>query len=371
MSWLPSKLPTEPTFAWRAKLTNQGVGGIAATSEVVLVSDRDAGDGSDIFRCLEARDGTERWFVRYPAPGRLDYGNSPRATPLIHDGRAYLFGAMGTLTCVEIADGKIVWRRELQREFPSTEKLPWGLASSPLIVDGKLIVQTSSRAATLLALDPKSGRTLWQAPGDGPAFASFVVATFGGRKQLIGYDRTSLGGWDPATGERIWKLVPPQADDFNVPTPIVTVDALIVASENNGTRLYRFDAAGKIVPKPESESFDLAPDTHSPVLAGGRVFGIWGRLFCLDAKSLKEIYVADDEAFDDYASLIASDDRVLALTQTGEILLFDAKTPRLQIIGRLKLFVDATGVFSHPALVGDRLYVRGNDEIVCLRLPPN
>lgn len=277
---------------------------------------------------------------------------------------------MGTLTCVDLAGGKVQWRRELQREFPPAEKLPWGLASSPLVVDGKLIMQTSGRAATVIALDPATGRTLWQAAGDGPAFASFVVATFGGRRQLIGYDRTSLGGWDPATGERLWKLVPTQADDFNVPTPIVAGERLIVASENNGTRLYRFNAAGKIVPKFEAEYFDLAPDTHSPVLAAGKLFGIWGRLYCLDAASLKELYTADDDAFDDYASLIASDDRLLALTERGELVLVDATAPQLKILSRLKLFDDATGVFAHPALVGDRLYVRGNDEIVCLRLAP-
>lgn len=333
-----------------------------------MVSDRDVGDGSDIFRCLEARDGTERWSIRYPAPGRLDYGNSPRATPLIHDGRVYLFGAFGTLTCVGLGDGKIVWRRELQREFPPAEKLPWGLASSPSIVDGRLIVQASGRLATLLALDPATGRTLWQSAGDGPAFASFVTATFGGRKQLIGYDTKSLGGWDPANGERLWKLVPPQSDDFNVPTPLVLGDGLIVVSENNGTRRYKFDDAGKIVAKPEAEHFDLAPDTHTPVIVDGKLFGIWGRLFCLDVGSLKEFYAADDDAFGDYTSLIGSDDRVLVLTQSGELLLLDGTTDQLKVLSRLAIFPDATGVFAHPALVGDRLYVRGNEEVVCLRL---
>jgi outer membrane protein assembly factor BamB len=287
---------------------------------------------------------------------------------LIADGRAYLFGAFGTLTCVALDDGKVVWRRELQREFPATEKLPWGLASSPSLVDGRLVVQTSGRAATLLALDPTTGKTLWQSAGDGPAFASFITATFGGKKQLIGYDRTSLGGWDAATGERLWKLKPPQSDDFNVPTPIVVGDALIVASENNGTRRYRFDGAGKIMAKPEAEHFDLAPDTHTPVLADGKLFGIWGRLFCLSASDLKELYTADDDAFNDYTSLIASDERVLVLTEAGELLLLDATADRLRVLGKLKLFDGATGIFAHPALVGDRMYVRSNDEIVCLSL---
>jgi outer membrane protein assembly factor BamB len=351
-------------------LSNLGVGGVAANEDCVIVSDRDAGDRSDVFRCLAAADGKERWVVRYLASGRLDYGSSPRATPLIAGERVYLYGAFGTLSCVDIAGGRVIWRRELQREFPPDETLSWGVASSPTIVDGRLIVMPGSTQATLLALDPADGKTLWQSPGAGPAFASLVLAKFGGVRQLIGYDRTSLGGWNPATGERLWTLIPQRTDDFNVPTPIVHGDRLIVATENNGTRLYGFDAAGRIVPRPEAEFEPLAPDTHTPVVAGKRLFGVWGRLFCLDlSRGLAQMYSAEDDAFAHYTSLIASDDRVLVTTQNGELMLFNAKTDDLRIVSRLKIFANDSGVYSHPALVGDRLYVRGSDEIVCLKLP--
>ncbi len=350
-------------------LSNQGVGGVAATNDFVIVSDRDAGDRSDVFRCLSAADGSEQWIVRYLAPGRLDYGSSPRATPLVVGDRVYLYGAFGTLSCIDIPTGSVVWRRELLREFPPDEKLSWGVASTPIVVDNRLIVIAGNAKATLVALDPADGKTLWQSPGAGPAFASLVPATFGGVRQLVGYDRTSLGGWNAATGERLWQLVPPSADDFNVPTPIVVGDRLIVSTENNGTRLYRFDTSGRIVPQPEAEFEPLAPDTHTPVVTGKRLFGIWGRLFCLDvAHGLKQIYTADDDAFGNYASLIASDDRVLVTSQHGELLLLDALADQFHVLSRLKLFESDTGVYAHPALVGDRLYVRGSDEIVCVKL---
>jgi len=109
--------------------------------------------------------GAERRTVWYPAPGRFDYGDLPRATPLIQNGLANLYGAFGTLSCVDLDNGKLRWRRELKREFPPAENLPWGLASSPWsspwVVDGRVIVQPSGRMATLLALHPATGRTLW------------------------------------------------------------------------------------------------------------------------------------------------------------------------------------------------------------------
>jgi len=360
------------------ELSNQGVGGIAATRDIVIVSDRDAGDRSDVFRCLTADDGVERWVVRYPAPGRLDYGSSPRATPLIDGDRVYLFGAFGVLSCVDVRTGDLVWRRELQREFPSPEKRPWGLAASPIVVDGRLIVVPGGETTSLLALDPATGETLWQGPGDGPAFASPVEYAFGPaaerRKQIIAYDRTSLGGWDAATGKRLWSIKPRHSDDFNVPTPIVLRDPargdrLLVSTENNGTRLFRFDEAGTIDTTAVAENPDLAPDTHSPVAVGSRLFGIWGRLYCLDlSDGLRELYSQDDDAFGDYGSIIASSERLLILSPTGELLLVYARSDAYLLLSRLKLFADESGVLAHPAIVGNRLYVRGADRIVCLEL---
>ncbi|MEX2025983.1 MAG: hypothetical protein WEH44_01760, partial [Pirellulaceae bacterium] len=155
----------------------------------------------------------------------------------------------------------------------------------------------------------------------------------------------------------------------NVPTPIVWQDKLIVATENNGTRMYAFDAAGKIEPQPLGEHLDLAPDTHTPVVGGDRLFGVWSQLYCLSlTDGLKELWTASDEAFFDYATILATDERLLITSQAGELLLIDAQADELKILSRLKLFDDENGVYSHSALVGERLYVRSSSEVVCLPL---
>ena len=81
------------------------------------------------------------------------------------------------------------------------------------------------------------------------------------RRQIVGYDKDSLGGWDVKTGERLWRLVPPRSGDFNVPTPVAVHGGIVVSTENNGTRLYRFDDAGRVIPEPAAHYADLAPDT--------------------------------------------------------------------------------------------------------------
>jgi outer membrane protein assembly factor BamB len=242
-----------------------------------------------------------------------------------------------------------------------------------LVVDGKLIVNPGGPQASVVALDPKSGVLVWQSPGDRHAYSSFIVATLGGVRQLVGYDRTSLGGWDIATGNRLWTLKPPFDGDFNVPTPVAVDGRLFVVSENNGARLYEFDDGGKIVREPIAVNDELAPDVSSPAVTGGRVFCVAGNCYCLDiADGLRPIWIGSDDAFGDSSPLFVTDDRVLAFGRGGELLLLDANGPEFRIISRLHVFDGAEArraeQLSHPAMVGTKLYLRGGQELVCVDL---
>ncbi len=369
--WLPKDLSNAVKVRWRKGLTGAGLAGIAATDSRVIVADRDPADQDDVFRCLDADSGRQLWKLQYPAPGDLDYGNSPRATPLIHDEKVYLLGAFGDLHCVNLADGKVVWKTNLQVQFHA-KLITWGCSASPLLVDGKLIVNPGGKEASLVALDPQTGEESWRCPGPAAAYSSFVVGRFGPRRQIVGYDAISIGGWDIETGRRLWKLLPPEEGDFNVPTPIAVDGKLLVTTENNGARLYAFDDQGKIVPKPVAENLALAPDTSTPVVIDGKVFGCFGELFCLDLNSdLKTLWTAEDEAFDDYVSIIGNKDRLLITTVTGELLLVRAGADRYELLSRVQLFDAHSEVLSHPAITGHRIYIRDTSTVRCLDFDMN
>jgi hypothetical protein len=109
------------------------------------------------------------------------------------------------------------------------------------------------------------------------------------------------------------------------------------------------------------------------VSIGGRLFGVWGGLRCLDVATLQTLWTADDPAFDDYASAIAGptpagENRILVVSKHGELLLIDAAADSYRLLSRQAIFEDDSGVLSHPALVGRKLYLRARDEIVCLSL---
>lgn len=368
VDWLPERLPEKNAILWSKRMSSPALAGVTATREVVIVADRDPADRVDIFRCFNA-DGTERWTLRYPSPGNLDYGNSSRATPLIHSDLVYLSGAQGHFHAVELATGKIRWKKHFARDFNGPEKLSWGFCSSPLVADGRLILNPGGAQTSLVALEPSTGELLWKSPGRPPGHSSLVQAELGGRKQLVGYDDESLGGWDVATGKRLWTLKPKRSGDFNVPTPIVWGDKLVVATENNGARIYGFDAEGLIISEPLATNDRLLPDCQSPVLTHDRLIGVCDGLVCFDAaRKLAEIWHSDDEDFREYASLIGSPERLLITTLKGRLILINVRPDRFEKVSELQLFEDEAGLYSHPAIVGRRIYVRGSKSLICLPL---
>ena len=371
---MPTQLPNEAQFEWKVKLTSEGIGGIAATSNIVIVGSRSVLEDSDLFTCHNARTGKEMWRVRYPAKGDLDYGNSPRATPLIVNDRVVLLGAFGNLTVVEIKSGEIVWQTDLKLDFDADTPI-WGFCGSPIAVevkvDGKptdlIIVQPGAKEASLVAYDLSDGDIVWESPGRPPGYGSLIEAEIHGEKQLIGFDAKNLNGWN-LQGQELWSISPQTPGDFNVPTPISLGNRIFVTSENNGSRIYQFGTDRRINSVAQARSDLLAPDTHTPVLTKDFVCGIHGSLFCLDKKDLKIIHEVEDDAFLEYAALVSDGkDCLLVFSQTGEVLLVKALREKCQILDRLQLPIQGT-TLAHPALVGDRLFVRLGRELACLKL---
>lgn len=379
VAWLPDQLPEEPLIVWDHPLTRPGLGGVAVAGGRVVFGDRDAADGRDEFHCLDADTGLPLWSLAYDAPGTLDYGATPRATPLFHAGRVILCGAFGHVHSVDAATGEVNWKRNLREDFgvPDERFSAWGYCGSPLVADGRLLLAPGAAEASLVAMDPATGEVLWQAPGGPYGHGSFIAATLGGRRQFVGHDQTSLGGWDVATGERLWSLVPATAGDFNVPTPLtVAADRLLVASEGNGTRMHGFDGEGRIIPEPIAVSTALQPEMSTPLCVRGRIYGVENELVCLAcppgqaAGPLATVACTQDRCLGSYAACFATPRRLLVCGNGGMLLLFDITAAAPTLVNSLNLFGDgqAEPLYSSAAVCGTRLFIRGPRGLACVEL---
>lgn len=358
-SEVPQKLP-ERKVLWRRPMSGESHGGIAVAAGFVVVPD--LGEGKEIIRCFGVEKGEAVWSHSYPAVGEMEFTSSMRATPLIHAGKVFTLGAGGELTCLELATenedktAKVVWRMNIAETYKA--KHPhWGYAASPLIADGLLIVAPGAADASLVALDPATGKEKWRAAGGVAAYASFVVGKLGGVTQVVGYDAESLGGWDLKTGRRLWSVKPESSGDFNVGTPVVVGERLLVSTENNGARIFRFGKDGVADPKPVAKNDDLSLDTGTPVLWKGRVYATRGGLYCINADDAMKTawYDEKEDDFSPYSACIAGNDRLMVFGESGSLYLVDISGKEGQLLGKMLL---CEKTWSYPALADGRLYIR-------------
>ena len=122
----------------------------------------------ELTEAWDAKTGTPIWKHTQPSAYRDPYGynNGPRCTPLVHDNRVFTFGAEGLLSCLDAETGKELWQRNTAGEFEIPGAF-FGVGSTPLMEGGKLLVMVGGQPdATVIALDPKTGKTLWQSVGE-------------------------------------------------------------------------------------------------------------------------------------------------------------------------------------------------------------
>lgn len=354
------------------------MGGVAATSQYVVCGTRDLPDRSDIFFCLDATTGEERWRFQYPAvppagavtrDGKLDFGNTPRTTPQIVGDRVITQGAFGDLHCFDLATGEVLWAWNLMRDFEG--RLPdWGYSGSPLVVGDTVIVQPGGQDCSLVALNLADGEPVWESPGRGASYSSFIIRDTNGTKQIIGLDAETLGGWNPATGERLWELKPQRSGEFQVPTPVWLDELLLIVGENNGIRKHGFKPTGEIDPTPQAENPRCIPDTHTPVVVGKFVVALHDSLWVLDSETLAKHQLLDHDDLSHYGSLITDGQkRILAMTDHGKLLLFELVDDKFEHRSTLPLTsTRSIQVYSHPAIVGDKLYAIVAGKVHALKL---
>jgi outer membrane protein assembly factor BamB len=295
----------------------------------------------------------------------MDYGAGPRAAPLIQGGQAYCLSALGELFCFRLADGRIAWQRSLARDYQ--QKTPtWGYTASPLWADGKLLVNPGGRGGPIAALDPALGAQVWVGAGLELNYASFLVGTFGGVSQAVGYDRKTAGGWDIKTGRRIWTLEVPSNYGYLVPSPVAVGGKLLLTSDQDDAHLLDFQPGGQIDPAPKASNADVAPDVSTPTVWGDTILCASAGLTLLDASpdgKLKTLWTHDsEECVRGVCHAIVSNDRALVMCADGQVLLLAFDRQTCKILDRHKL-CDRT--LAHPALAGGRFYVRDGHKLAC------
>jgi outer membrane protein assembly factor BamB len=367
---LPDKLPAELKPRWRQPIGG-GYAGIAATGGKVYTLDRQK-EPKEIERvlCLDADTGKTVWAHEYPVTyGKLDYGNGPRSTPTVQDGRVYTLGAVGHLHCLDAATGKVIWSRDTVKDFKGRYPT-WGHACSPLLDGDRLLVQVGGEGACLVALEAATGKEVWRSLADRPGYSSPRIVQTKTWRQVVFWTAEHVVGLDPATGKVRWKVPFEITYDVAI-SDVIYHDGLLLASNYwSGSKAIRLDEKGEN-PEVVWEGKQLSLLMSTPLARDGHVYALdrFRGLKCLEMRSGKVKWEGEHvtpRGTNPQATLVWAGERALILNERGDLTLAELKPEGYRALGKVPLLGGL--VWAHPAYADRCVFARNDEEIVCVPL---
>lgn len=252
---------------------------------------------------------------------------------------AAFFGSEGLF--VYDRGGELLWKKDfgvLEAGYFAVPGNQWGFASSPVIHDGKLVIQVDVREDSFVAaFDVASGEELWRtARSDVPTWSTPTVHASPSRSQVIVNGYKHMGGYDLATGREIWRMR--GTGDIPTPTPYVAHDLIFVTQAHGGgmpVYAIRTSASGDIsLADGETANDHVAwsvprGGSYMPtsVVYGDQIYilrdnGILRSRHAETGELFYEERIAGDTGFT--ASLVAGDGKVYLTAETGEIYVVEA-----------------------------------------------
>jgi outer membrane protein assembly factor BamB len=372
----PSELPTAPTPLWKHSLRHGYASPVVVSNGVVVM---DESDGEEIVQMLDTGTGATRWVASIGPVFTDEFEPGPRCTPLVEGDRVYVQSALGEFRCLALADGSVRWRfhfGDYGMRWVTDRASNIGAASrrgnaGSAVIDGdRILVQVgSTNAASIVAFDKRSGRELWRSQNDLTCFTSPVIGKLAGRLHFVTATCEGLLALDPADGTLLWRVPFKTGANRNVLTPVLTEDTVYFASHTTGLRATRIRATDKGVTADEAWlNRDARINLSSPVVFGDHLYGLGARKDFICVNRTSGALAWSQPGFGEVASTLASGDRLLILTDLGELCLLAADPAKYRELGR---FQACGKTFSHPAYADGVLYVRDPRELKAYRLAPS
>jgi outer membrane protein assembly factor BamB len=357
---------------WKVPLVGKGVGNPVIWGDRVFLTSSDGPrhDQLHLF-CLDRRDGRARWHQTFwgTAPTLRHEQKSSMATPTpVTDGQhVWAFFGSGDLFCLDL-DGNLVWCRSLAQEFEPFQNR-FGMGSSPVLAGDRLLLQCDHWGQSyLLAVDKRTGKTLWKTDrAEHVSWSTPLVVDVEGRPQLIACATFHVKGYDVETGRELWSAGGLTREC--IPTPVAAGGLILVVSGLKGEALaLRSGGRGDV-----TESHVLwrngrgAPFVPSALLLDGLYYQVDDRGIgtCFDARTGDLVWQERlGGAFT--ASPVAADGKLYFIDEEGVTTVLRAGRE----FERLSRNAIGEPVFASPAIASGELFIRGDRHLFCITSQP-
>ncbi len=359
-NWPDSLSEEVLTRQWRVELPPSYSGPIVSGSAVFVTGTEDR--RTEVVLALDRRTGKQLWKAEWAGALTVPFfaasnGSWIRATPAFDGESLYVAGIRDVLVSLNARTGEEQWRVDFVDQL-KTPLPAFGFASSPLLDGDFLYVQAG---ASFIKLEKKTGRIIWRALEDGggmsgSAFSSPIIATLDGKRQLVVQTRQKLAGVDPDSGDVLWEQKVPNFRGMNILTPVPFGDGIFTSSYQNRSWLFSVSKSDDGFRSVETWENNAQGYMSTPVVIDGHAYMHLQnqRFTCIDLSTGERKWTS--QPFGKYCSMVFQRDRILALDQTGRLLLIAANPEKFELIDERTVSEEET--WAHLAVSGDEVFVR-------------
>lgn len=331
----------------------------------------------EVLLCLDAASGRELWRSASPPvayemnPAARAHGKGPKSTPIIVGGKVFTLGITGILSGHDARGGRLIWRKDFSKQYPSTSPL-YGTAMSPVVEKNLLIAHVGGPdKGALTAFNVETGAVKWSYEADGPAYSSPIVVTLAGERQVITFTQKEFVGVSAATGKLLWKMPAKTGYDTNSMSAVAYKDMLILSLQGQGMVAVKpVKQAGGFTAQEVWRNAENELYMNSPVMQGNLLFGLStrkkGQFFCIDADTGTTIWQSPGRMGEN-AAILNLAGTLLLLTNDANLIVLPASAKGYAPVAQYT--VASSPTWAHPIVVSQRIFIKDETTLASLAIP--
>jgi outer membrane protein assembly factor BamB len=364
---VPAAWPEKLKLIWKTPIGGGYSSPVVSKDKAWIFSRK---EDEEVVSCLDLKTGKVLWSKSYGVPFKknqyaVQMGKGPHSTPLYYQGKLYTLGVNAVLSCFDANTGTLKWRKDFG--IPDTSKMFCGTAMSPVVENGNVIVHTGDdiKGGLMTAFEATTGKEKWQLNCDGPGYASPIVVTLEGTRQLVTMTDKSVIGVEVQKGTQLWRLPWPDEWNENIVTPTLYKNTLILSGVRKGTMAVQVEKSGaQWTTKQVWHNPELTMYMNSPVLDGEYFYGMSakrkGQFFCAEAATGKVRWMTEGRE-GAQASMLNTKDALFILTSDAHLVVAQKAIDQFQPLAKYSVADSPT--YTHPILFGKRILIKDNANV--------
>jgi len=391
---LPTSWSETENVAWVSPLPGPGGATPVICKGRVFVSSM-VGKGPDFVAiCFDAADGRKLWQKHIGSDSRrFPRNNMVSPSPATDGERVFFLYANGELVGFDY-EGNKLWSRNIEIEYGNLA-VQFGYSSSPLLHEGRLFILVVRRNkpyrkpdadgpldSFLMAMDPKTGRTLWKQQRPTNAFdegmetySTPIPFVRNGRSEILNTGGDFITAHDPQTGKELWRFEhwTEKVRDSRVIPSLVTGDGLIFCCRHKHNEMFALKAGSAADPSQARIVWQFSgptPDASTPLFYHGRLYVLDGIthgkvVTCLEPGTGRQIWQGKLGGRGPWrASLTGADGKLYCINETGEIVVLAAAPDEFKILFETKF--DEGPIQSSISAANGHLFIRTAKNLYCI-----